>query len=104
MVEQWDAAIDKVVEWRRDVKTVRQTETFRKKPKEYLYLGGAPENDVGKLTGYLYTKSFWGCISHLEIRKRTPRQFGGVVDFKTRPNNKNIISRAGVSCKTGCFN
>ena len=83
-------------------KTFKQERSFSKRRSESLYLGGAPNNDVIGLTGNLYSNPFTGCISHLEIRKRTPKSFGGVIDIKTNSNNKNVLEWDGISCQEKC--
>ena len=83
----------------REMKQYTQQKTFKKRRSEGLYLGGAQENQgVSSLTGGLYSKAFKGIINHLEIRKKTPKSFGGVIDIKTTKNNKNVLSWSGVSC------
>ena len=80
-----------------------QAKTFKKRRSEGLYLGGAPKNQgVSALTGGLYSKAFKGCINHLEIRKKTPKSFGGVIDIKTTPNSKYVLGWNGISCVDTC--
>ena len=80
-----------------------QEKTFRKRRSESLYLGGAPNNlRVTGLTGGLYSNALKGCISHLEIRKRTPKSFGGVIDLKTNANNKNVLDWSETFCVETC--
>ena len=87
----------------KETKQYKQLKTFRKRRSEGLYLGGAPEKiGITKLTGGLYSKAFKGCITHLEIRKKTPKSYGGVIDIKTSPNNKNVLSWTGTSCVETC--
>ena len=87
----------------RETRQYTQEKTFRKRRSEGLYLGGAPEDQgVTTLTGGLFSNAFKGCINHLEIRKKTPKSFGGVIDIKTTPNNKNVLSWNGMSCVETC--
>ena len=97
-VEQWPKSSGTME--KRESRTYIQEKTFKRKRSESLYLGGAPNNDVYKLTGHLYTNTFNGCISHLKITKKTHITFFTDFDFKS---GKGVLKRERVSCEKTCI-